>query len=233
MMRYLGSIPLLRWLVLVAVVGSCVGCSAKGSSYVGRWECSSGGGDFLEIKANNGALLVTDEDATYPASLDDKGTLIVSVPLMGSLPLPIDSQSRELISSAGSCKRFNKVASSSSEKIPSKASSPPATADDEGATRGKLSSIRSALSIYYGDKDGKNPSNLKQLAEGGKYLDSIPKTKTGHHPESDAVYSACDTSQLSDKGGWAYCGDPTNKNWGAVWADCAHKDSKGVPWYER
>jgi len=95
-----------------AIVGSGVGCGTKGSNYVGRWECSSGGvGDFFEIEENKGAFLVTDETGTtYPASLDDKGTLVISgVPLMGSLPLPIDSSSHELICSACGCKRYKKV----------------------------------------------------------------------------------------------------------------------------
>jgi hypothetical protein len=105
---------LLLWsLVLATIAGSVVGCSpTKGSSaYVGRWECSAGGGDFVEIKANNDAFLVTDETGTtYPASLDDQGTLVVSLaPLMGSLPLPIDSDTRELICSACGCKRYKKT----------------------------------------------------------------------------------------------------------------------------
>jgi len=118
-MRYLRSLPLLCWVVLAAIVGSGVGCSTKGSRYVGRWECSSGGGDFFEIKANDGAFLVTDETgAMYPASLDDKGTLVLSgVPLMGSLPLPIDSDSGELICSACSCKRYKSAGTRSRSKV--------------------------------------------------------------------------------------------------------------------
>ena len=112
-MRFSRTILLLWSLVLATIVGSGVGCSpTKGSSaYVGRWECSAGGGDFFEMKANNAAFLVTDETgATYPASLNDQGTLVVSgFSLMGSLPLPIDSDTRELICSACRCKRYKKV----------------------------------------------------------------------------------------------------------------------------
>lgn len=102
---------MLRLVVLVAIAGLATGCSGKGPNYVGRWECSAGGRDSFEIKANSGAFLVTDETGTtYPASLDDKGTLVVSgVPLMGSLPLPIDSDTRELICGACGCKRYSKV----------------------------------------------------------------------------------------------------------------------------
>ena len=111
MIRHFQCLLLPWWLGLVVIVCSSVVCSTKGSNYVGRWECSSGSGDFLEIKANNGAFLVTDETgATYPALVDDKGTLVLSgIPLMGSLPLPIDSDSGELICSTCGCKRFKKV----------------------------------------------------------------------------------------------------------------------------
>lgn len=95
--------------VVILVAG--VACSSKGSSYVGRWECSSGRSDFFEIKANNDGFLVTDETgSTYPASVDDKAILVVSgVPIMGgSVPLPIDAQTGELICSACKCNRYSK-----------------------------------------------------------------------------------------------------------------------------
>ena len=109
-MRHIRCLTLLCWLGVAAAVGSGVACSAKGSNYVGRWECSSRGGDFFEIKVNNEAFLVTDETgATYPGSVDDKGTLVISgVPLTGSLPMPIDSDSHELICSACRCKRYTR-----------------------------------------------------------------------------------------------------------------------------
>lgn len=100
---------LLLGLAIAGVLGS--GCSQRqGVDYIGRWGCSSGGGDFFEIKSNNAAYLVTDETGdTYPASLDDEGTLVVSgVPLMGPVLIPIDANSGELICSACSCARYTK-----------------------------------------------------------------------------------------------------------------------------
>jgi hypothetical protein len=99
----------------VVLVGLCVagaGCAAKGSNYVGKWECPAKASEFLEIKANNGAFLITDErGTTYPAALDDKGTLVASgIPLIGSLPLPIDAASGELICSTCGCHRLTKNA---------------------------------------------------------------------------------------------------------------------------
>lgn len=53
---------------------------------------------------------MTDENGhTFPASVDDKGTLVMSgIPMMGSLPLPIDSSSGELICSVCKCNRYTK-----------------------------------------------------------------------------------------------------------------------------
>jgi hypothetical protein len=102
---------LLPWVGVAAILVASFGCSNTGSSYVGRWECSSGRPDFFEIKANNDAFLVTNETgSTYPASVDDKGILVVSgVPIMGgSVPLPIDVQTGELICSACKCNRYSK-----------------------------------------------------------------------------------------------------------------------------
>lgn len=103
---------LLWGLGLAAIVCSGIACSSKGSNYIGRWECSAGGGDFFEIKANNDTFLVTNETgATYPAAIDDKGTLLVSgVAVMGSLLLVIDSDSDELICPPDcGCTRYKKV----------------------------------------------------------------------------------------------------------------------------
>jgi hypothetical protein len=108
-------------LLTIAIAATCLvalACSSRSSKYVGRWECSSGRTDFFEIKANSGAFLVTDESgATYPAVLDDRGTLVISgVPLIGSLPLPIDADSNELICSTCGCKRFMKKVSQQSTR---------------------------------------------------------------------------------------------------------------------
>jgi hypothetical protein len=52
---------LLEAAVIVGLCAACAGCAAKGSSYVGKWECPAKASEFLEIKANNGAFLITDE----------------------------------------------------------------------------------------------------------------------------------------------------------------------------
>src|SRR5271155_1123123 len=57
----------------------------------------------------------------------------------------------------------------------------------EGATRGSLGSIRSALSIYYGDMEGQYPSDPSSLTINGKYLNSIPLAKTPNYHSDSSV----------------------------------------------
>lgn len=139
-------LALLSWIGTAAVLLVNLSCDTGASKYVGRWECSSGGGDFFEIKENNDEFLVTDETgATYPASVDDKDTLVVSgVPLMGSLPLPIDSDSGELICSACSCNRYaRKDASASTQSAVPEAASEPDT-DAPQATAQPITPLQEA-----------------------------------------------------------------------------------------
>ena len=101
---------LLGAVAIVSLGVVCAGCGAKGSNYVGTWECAAGGKGSFEVKANNGAFLVTiNGGTTYPAALDDKGTLVLSgVPTLSSLPLPIDASTGELICSACECSRLTR-----------------------------------------------------------------------------------------------------------------------------
>src|ERR1700740_1742601 len=55
----------------------------------------------------------------------------------------------------------------------------------EGASKGNLGSIRSALSIYYGDMEGQSPTTMSALTIAGKYLANVPLAKTPNY-HSDA-----------------------------------------------
>jgi general secretion pathway protein G len=97
----------------------------------------------------------------------------------------------------------------------------------EGACKGNLGAIRSALSIYYGDMEGNYPSDLSALTVNGKYLQAIPVAKTpNYHPDSAAVAY----STITDVGGWSYNNQATNPNFGTVLVNCTHTDSKGIVW---
>jgi len=100
----------------------------------------------------------------------------------------------------------------------------------EGASKGNLGSIRSALSIYYGDLEGQYPSVLSALTVSGKYLTSVPNAKAPNYhgdtsAEIDALLSAPD-----DSGGWVYNNTIGNANVGGVIVNCTHTDTKGSVW---
>lgn len=96
----------------------------------------------------------------------------------------------------------------------------------EGATKGALSSVRSALQVYYGDNEGWFPTDtLAILTANAKYINEIPAAKlptTGHADSRDVV------TAVDETGGWAYYNDPASSAlWGTFVANCTHEDIKG------
>src|SRR5438045_1305174 len=51
----------------------------------------------------------------------------------------------------------------------------------EGASKGNLGAIRSALSIYYGDMEGQYPADMAAMTINGKYLTTIPMSKAPNY----------------------------------------------------
>jgi len=82
----------------------------------------------------------------------------------------------------------------------------------EGATKGSLASLRSAIAIYYGEAEGKYPEKLSELPP--KYIHMIPEEKvTG----SNKV-----VTKLDGRGGWYY-----NPAVGKIQINLKGKDSTG------
>lgn len=111
------------------------------------------------------------------------------------------------------------------------------TPPNEGQAKGSLGALRSALSIYYGDLEGRYPSSFADLTAGGKYLTAVPRIRVHNHAETDAVtvYTGVKDldslkAKLKDTGGWAYVADPRSPLLGNVVVDCKHVDSRGHPW---
>ena len=122
----------------------------------------------------------------------------------------------------------------------------------EGATKGALGTVRSALSIYYADNEGYFPSDdLSSLLASGKYLSAIPAAKApSYHTDTSAI---C-VGQLSIAGGcrlglgapaaydgqlgplWVYWETDTppmmgpTRQRGDFWLSCQHTDTKGTAW---
>ena len=103
----------------------------------------------------------------------------------------------------------------------------------EGASKGNLGSIRSSLSIYYGDMEGQYPSALAGLTVAGKYLSAIPTAKTPNYhadsaKENDGLLIV--GAGVNDAGGWAYNNVAGNSNLGNMLINCTHTDTKGSIW---
>ncbi|PIR18479.1 MAG: hypothetical protein COV48_07310 [Elusimicrobia bacterium CG11_big_fil_rev_8_21_14_0_20_64_6] len=110
---------------------------------------------------------------------------------------------------------------------------------NEGATKGSMGAVRSALSIYYADNEGQYPSDdLSSLAVSGKYLSAMPSVLApNYHPNSAIVENNDDwgmgSMAFTDDGRWLYWNwtmglSPRGK--GDIWLACTHTDTKGNRW---
>jgi prepilin-type N-terminal cleavage/methylation domain-containing protein len=115
------------------------------------------------------------------------------------------------------------------------------TKSHEGQTKGNLGTIRSALSVYYGDNEGWYPAgtsgaNLIVLATSSKYMQVVPNADLPQssnnlgHPTINTDISPTPVLP-DDTGGWLYdnSGDGVS-TWGNVVVNCTHQDLKGWVW---
>jgi len=103
-------------------------------------------------------------------------------------------------------------------------------AANEGATKGKLASIRSALSVYYSDHEGAYPSSLEPLMQpGSKYLSGAVPLYTSRHGTNYTVAYSSQADGSADTGTWGYVN--SGSLWGKVWVQCTHANS-GKSWSE-
>ncbi len=99
---------------------------------------------------------------------------------------------------------------------------------NEGNVYGNLGAMRSAISIYYADLDGQFPSSVGVLTVSAKYIKAFPEIRVpNYHAKTGAI---AETTTRGDTNGWGYNNVPSNSNFGAVWVDCTHTDSKGSIW---
>jgi prepilin-type N-terminal cleavage/methylation domain-containing protein len=112
---------------------------------------------------------------------------------------------------------------------------------NEGATKGNLGALRSAMSIYYGEMEGWYPTldpTSYLLMENGKYLKAIPTCNTtpfhGQSSAFDITIASGGVEGATTGGGWAYQPSPTPgtgvQPWGDVWINCTHTDTKATTW---
>jgi prepilin-type N-terminal cleavage/methylation domain-containing protein len=100
----------------------------------------------------------------------------------------------------------------------------------EGASKGNLGAIRSALSIYYGDMEGQYPASVNALTIAGKYMTTVPVAKAPNYHSDSAAETAGALTALADGGGWFYVDAATDANVGNVFVRCTHTDTKGSIW---
>jgi len=117
-----------------------------------------------------------------------------------------------------------------------------ALSDDEDV-RTRLGSLRAGLTAYERDAPGSRPADLAALAP--KYVQELGTPGLAAHPGAVGVESygaeICSGSKepgaalvpekLRDTGRWGYVAAPGAPCDGAVFIDCTHADSSGVPWY--
>ncbi|MBN1621943.1 MAG: type II secretion system protein [Endomicrobiales bacterium] len=110
---------------------------------------------------------------------------------------------------------------------------------NEGATKGNLGALRSALSIYYGEMEGWFPAASPGGAltmQNGKYIKEIPDCYTpNYHSKSNSfnVDAASADETAGTPGIWGYRDETaptTGKSWGDLWVNCTHTDSKSTSW---
>ncbi|MHB9155999.1 MAG: type IV pilin protein [Endomicrobiales bacterium] len=120
---------------------------------------------------------------------------------------------------------------------------------NEGATKGNLGAIRSAVSIYYGELEGVFPtpsasgdsSTASTLGavltmENGKYLKELPQAFTPPYPahakSSVVTIAVSSADEAASAGAWGYkeTNDGVGRQWGDVWVNCTHTDSKSTAW---
>ena len=104
----------------------------------------------------------------------------------------------------------------------------------EGYTKGALSTIRSVISVYYADNEGRYPvDDLSSLLAQSKYIANISPAKLPGtpHMNSESIATGASTSAyITDAGGWAYINNPSDGAWGRFSVNCSHTDIKGEGW---
>jgi prepilin-type N-terminal cleavage/methylation domain-containing protein len=120
---------------------------------------------------------------------------------------------------------------------------------NEGATKGNLGAIRSAVSIYYGELEGLFPQPTASGATGtagtlgtiltldnGKYVKDVPDCNTPPYHAKGAggnvEVTISSVNENTNPGWWAYRGSyiAGGKQVGEVWVNCTHTDTKTAIW---
>ncbi|MFC1501376.1 type IV pilin protein [Elusimicrobiota bacterium] len=109
---------------------------------------------------------------------------------------------------------------------------------NEGATKGNLGAIRSAVSIYYGEQEGVFPNTsavgdlgTTLVGTDGKYIKEMPECKTPpYHANSTSDVTLASANEASNPGLWGYNNTIGTASYGDVFVNCTHTDSRDQAW---
>lgn len=107
----------------------------------------------------------------------------------------------------------------------------------EGSTKGRLSALRSSLTIYVSDNEGMVPleravapnESVLLAAFVPKYIEDVPEAKLGaYHEDEDTIEwsptrnRGDTTNMIPDSNGWVF----TSTGGADWWVNCSHTDTK-------
>lgn len=106
---------------------------------------------------------------------------------------------------------------------------------------GSLSSVRSAIQVYYGDNEGWFPTDLAVLTSKAKYLSAIPSTSIDGISKNNVVHNIAawdgQCSGVTNSGGWIYGNIPSkarndkfSHSWGNFAIDSDKLSPEGHKW---
>ena len=100
---------------------------------------------------------------------------------------------------------------------------------NESSSLAGLTSLRSALNVYYTDQAGYYPFDLSPLLQpGSKYLGTAPILYTAVHGQTGSVNAVPTLDGSLDTGEWGYVNAGPQQ--GNIWIQCTHQDSRGNIW---
>ena len=100
----------------------------------------------------------------------------------------------------------------------------------EAAVIGKLGALRSAISIYYADNEGRFPQQVDLRLLNGKYMEEIPRISIPTVP-AHAFNNFSTMDPIGDWFDYAYNYNAPNLSGNCkVNIHCTHTDSKGTTW---
>jgi prepilin-type N-terminal cleavage/methylation domain-containing protein len=112
------------------------------------------------------------------------------------------------------------------------------TKSRESNLKGSLSSMRSAVQIYYASGEGIFPNNLSDLAVNGTFIDKVPTgiippvTSQGSpgHAGGSGILLGDGTNPTDVSGGTVWYYVNVGNRVGSVFVNCTHLDTAGNAW---